>query len=58
MIRVRQAESDADLEAWSRVKRAVLPNESAWTPQEFRDRAEPDRLVLVAELDGEIVGAG
>lgn len=58
MIRVRQADSDADFEAWSRVKRAVLPNESAWTPQEFRDRAEPERLVLVAELDGEIVGAG
>ena len=58
MIRVRQAESDADLEAWGHVKRAVLPNESAWTPEEFRDRAEPDRLVLVAELDGEIVGAG
>jgi mycothiol synthase len=58
MIRVRQAESDADLEGWIRVKRAVLPNESAWTVQQFRDRAEPERLVLVAELDGEIVGAG
>lgn len=58
MIRVRQAETDADFEGWSRVKRAVLPNESAWTPQEFRQRAEPERLVLVAELDGEVVGAG
>ena len=58
MISVRPAESDADLEAWSRVKRAVLPNESAWTVQEFRERATPDRLVLVAELDGVIVGAG
>ena len=26
--------------------------------QEFRERHEPDKLVLVAELDGEIVGAG
>ena len=58
MIRVRQAESDADFEAWSRVKRAVLPNETAWTVQEFRERADPERLVIVAELDGEIVGAG
>jgi len=58
MIRVRQADSDADFEAWSRVKRAVLPNESAWTVQEFRDRADPERLVLVSELDGKIVGAG
>lgn len=57
-IEVRTAESDADLEGWIRVKRAVFPNESAWTVQEFRERHELDRLVLVAELDGEIVGAG
>jgi mycothiol synthase len=57
-IEVRTAETDADLEGWIRVKRAVIPNESAWTLQEFRERAEPDRLVLVAELGGEIVGAG
>ena len=58
MIHVRRAESDADLEGWIRVKRAVLPNESAWTVEEFRTRLAPDRTVLVAELDGEIVGAG
>lgn len=57
-VTVRPAESDADFEAWARVKRAVVPNESAWTPQEFRERATPDRLVLVAELDGDVVGAG
>jgi GNAT superfamily N-acetyltransferase len=58
MIDVRRAESDADLEGWIRVKRAVLPNESAWTVEEFRTRLTPDRTVLVAELDDEIVGAG
>jgi len=58
MIDVRRAESDADLEGWIRVKRAVLPNESAWAVEEFRTRQTPDRTVLVAELDGEIVGAG
>ena len=58
MIEVRRAESEADLEGWIRVKRAVLPNESAWTVEEFRTRLTPDRTVLVAELDGEIVGAG
>ena len=58
MIDVRLAETDADFEGWARVKRAVLPNESAWTPRQFRDRARPDRLVLVAELEGEVVGAG
>lgn len=57
-VTVRRAESDADFEAWARVKRAVVPNESAWTPRQFRERGTPDRLVLVAELDGEVVGAG
>jgi mycothiol synthase len=55
---IRVADTDADYEGWARVKRAILPNERAWTPQEFRERARPDRLFLVAELDGEIVGAG
>jgi mycothiol synthase len=58
MIHIRRAESDADLEGWIRVKRAVLPNESAWTVEEFRTRLTPDRTVLIAELDGEVVGAG
>ena len=58
MIEVRRAESDADLEGWIRVKRAVLPNESAWRVEDFRTRLTPDRTVLVAELEGEIVGAG
>ena len=58
MIEVRAAETDADFEDWIRVKRAVLPNESAWTVQEFRERHEPDQLVVVAALDGEVVGAG
>jgi len=57
-IEVRRAETDADLEGWIGIKRAVFPNESAWTVQDFRERPEPDNLVLVAELEGEIVGAG
>jgi GNAT superfamily N-acetyltransferase len=58
MIEVRRAESDADLEGWIRVKRAVLPNESAWKVEDFKTRLTPDRTVLVAELETEIVGAG
>ena len=57
-IEVRSAETDADFEGWIRVKRAVFPNESAWTVQEFRERQEPDQLVVVAVLGGEVVGAG
>ena len=58
MIEVRRAESDADLEGWIRVKRAVLPNESAWTVEDFKTRLPEDRTAFVAELDGQIVGAG
>jgi GNAT superfamily N-acetyltransferase len=58
MIAVRRADSDADLEGWIRVKRAVVPNESAWTVEDFKTRMPDDRAVFVAELDGEIVGAG
>jgi mycothiol synthase len=57
-IEVRKAETDPDFEGWIRVRRAVFPNESAWTVQDFRERSEPEKLVVVAELDGEIVGAG
>lgn len=58
MIRVRRAKTDADFEAWARVKRAVEPNESAWTPEQFRRRARPKQLALVAELGGAVVGCG
>ena len=58
MIHIRRAETDADLEAWIRVRRAVLPNESAGTVEQLRARATPDRLRLVAELDGTIAGSG
>jgi hypothetical protein len=49
MIEIRRAETDADLEAWIRVRREVLPNESAGTLTELRRREDPERLLLVAE---------
>jgi GNAT superfamily N-acetyltransferase len=58
MIDVRRAESDADFAEWIRIKRTVLPNESAWTVEDFRTRLPADRTAFVAELDGQIVGAG
>jgi mycothiol synthase len=58
MIEIRRAETDSDLEGWIRVKRAVLPNESAWTVEDFKTRMPDDRAAFVAELGGEIVGAG
>jgi mycothiol synthase len=60
MIEVRPAETDADFEAFIRIRRALLPNESGGTVEAMRaDLAEnPDRHYYLAELDGEIVGQG
>lgn len=57
-IEVRAAESDPDLEAWIHVRRTLFPTESAGTVEQQRERATPDRLLLVAELDGELAGSG
>jgi mycothiol synthase len=57
-IEVCRAESDADLEAWIHVRRVALQNESAGTVELQRQRETPDRLLLVAELDGELAGSG
>jgi mycothiol synthase len=56
MIELRRADTGADLEAWRQVKLAVLPGERAPTVEELR--AQPDRLFLLAEADGELAGSG
>ena len=58
MIALRRAESDADLEAWRRVRAAVVPNERAPSVEELRRMDAPDRLLLLAELHGEVAGSG
>ena len=58
MIAVRPAESDADLDAWRRVRIAVLPNERAQTVEEMRTSMTPGSLYVLAELDGRVAGAG
>jgi mycothiol synthase len=58
MIVVRPVETDADLEAWIQVRRAVLPDESAGTVENLRARESEERLLLLAELDGELAGSG
>ena len=59
-IELRRAETDADLEAWRQVRIAVLPNERALTVAEMRAMAadDPDRLLLLAQRDGELAGNG
>jgi GNAT superfamily N-acetyltransferase len=58
LISLREAESDADLEAWRQVRIAVVPNERAPSVEELRRVGTPDRLLLLAELDGELAGSG
>ena len=50
--------TDADYEAWRSVRIAVLPYERCDTLEELRARESPDRLMLVAREDGEVVGSG
>ena len=58
-IEVRRAESDADLEAFIRIRRALLPNESGGTIELYRDQMRrQDVCLVVGELDGEVVGSG
>jgi mycothiol synthase len=58
MIELRRAETDADIEAWRRVRTAVLPNERTASVEEMRQTQTADKLLLLAELDGELVGSG
>ena len=58
-LTIRRAETDADLEAWTRVRRIVVPDEPSATIEQMRSMAaEPDRVFFLAELDGETVGSG
>ena len=58
-LTIRRAETDADLEAWNRVRRIVVPDEPIATIEQMRSMAaEPDRFFFLAELDGETVGSG
>lgn len=57
-LEIAVAETDADLEAFLDVRRAVLPGENAGTVAHMRAAANPDRHVVLARLDGELVGSG
>jgi GNAT superfamily N-acetyltransferase len=57
-IELRRAETDADLEAWRQVRIAVLPNERCETVDWMRRSMTPERIYLLAELDGVLAGSG
>src|SRR5262245_23598425 len=59
MIDVRPIEADADIEAFIRIRRALLPNESGGTIELYRDQMrKPELRLTVADLDGDVVGSG
>ena len=58
MIELRPCASDADLEAWRRVRIAVIPYERTDSVEELRRNATPDRLMLLAYRDGVLAGSG
>lgn len=58
MIELRTCASDADLEAWRRVRIAVVPYERTDSVEELRRMATPERLMLLAYRDGELAGSG
>jgi mycothiol synthase len=56
---IRQAVTDADLAGWCEVWNAITPREpAALNDVKRRLERQPDRLYLVAEESGAIVGAG
>ncbi len=57
-ILVRTAGTDDDLEAWRRVRMAVLPNERALPVAEMRSMMTPETVHLLAEIDGALAGSG
>jgi mycothiol synthase len=57
MIALRVAESTADLDTWARIKSAVEPNDPV-TAEQLIAVAEPDRLLLLASVDGIDAGCG
>jgi mycothiol synthase len=57
-LTIRVADTDADLVAWNGVRRVVLPDEPIATIDHLRAGTDPGRLLVLAELDGEVAGSG
>jgi GNAT superfamily N-acetyltransferase len=55
---ISRAERAAELEAWRSVRLAVVPNERCPSADELLRTAGPEKLFLLAELDGRVVGCG
>jgi L-amino acid N-acyltransferase YncA len=58
VIAVRPVEDDADIDTFVDVRRRVQPENPLPREMVVEDEQKPDHLGLIAELDGEPVGAG
>lgn len=56
-LSIRRATTDADLEAWNRVRRIVVPDEPIATIDQLRSEVA-ERVFLLAEVSREVVGHG
>ena len=57
-MRLTACVTDADYEAWRVVRLAVVPGELCSTVAELRAEESPSRVLLLAERDDVVVGAG
>ncbi len=55
---ISECVTDEDYEAWRRVRIEVVPGERCDTVGELRAQDSPDRRLLIATADGEVVGSG
>ncbi|TDD29216.1 GNAT family N-acetyltransferase [Kribbella turkmenica] len=58
MTAIRPVCTDADYEGWREVLVAIHPQERCPSVAELRDVEAPKRLLLIAKLDGKVVGTG
>jgi GNAT superfamily N-acetyltransferase len=58
VIAIRTVESDADIDTFVEIRRRIQPDNPLPREVVVEDRQKPDYLGLIAELDGEPVGAG
>lgn len=57
-IVVTPADREPELEAWRSVRMAVVPNERCPSAEELLRTAGPEKLFLLAELEGRLAGCG
>ncbi|WP_405056591.1 GNAT family N-acetyltransferase [Kribbella sp. NBC_01505] len=58
MTEIRPVQTDADYEAWREVRIAAMPYERCPSVAELREMERPERLLLLAEVGGKVVGHG